>query len=86
MEDKKEKLPSTSINWYPGHMLKTKKQMIEDLKNSINAELNILNTDAKTPYDLTVSIGSSKVVKGIALSDLISEADRLMYLNKQSDR
>ena len=23
---------STSINWYPGHMAKTKKQIIEDLK------------------------------------------------------
>ena len=22
----------TNINWYPGHMLKTKKQIIEDLK------------------------------------------------------
>ena len=32
MEDKKEKLPSTNINWYPGHMAKTKRQIIEDLK------------------------------------------------------
>lgn len=31
MEDKKEKLPSTNINWYPGHMAKTKRQIIEDL-------------------------------------------------------
>ena len=23
---------STNINWYPGHMAKTKKQLIEDLK------------------------------------------------------
>lgn len=31
--DKKEKsLPSTNINWYPGHMAKTRKQIIEDLK------------------------------------------------------
>ena len=32
MEDKKEKLPSTNINWYPGHMAKTKKQIEQDLK------------------------------------------------------
>ena len=32
MEDKKEKLPSTNINWYPGHMAKTRREIIEDLK------------------------------------------------------
>lgn len=32
MEDKKEKLQSTNINWYPGHMAKTKRQIIEDLR------------------------------------------------------
>ena len=32
MEDKKEKLPSTRIQWYPGHMAKTKRQIAEDLK------------------------------------------------------
>ena len=61
-------------------------QMIEDFKNSINTELDILNSEAKSPYELTVSIGSSKVVKGMALSELISEADRLMYLDKQTGR
>ena len=32
MEDKKEKLPSTRIQWYPGHMAKTKREITEDLK------------------------------------------------------
>ena len=32
MENKKEKLPSTRIQWYPGHMAKTKRQIAEDLK------------------------------------------------------
>ena len=32
MEDKKEKLPSTRIQWYPGHMAKTRREIIEDLK------------------------------------------------------
>ena len=61
-------------------------QMVEDLKNSINAELDILNAEAKTPYDLTISIGSSKLVKGLSLNELISAADKLMYLDKQSGK
>jgi len=32
MEDKNQKLPSTNINWYPGHMAKTKREIQEDLK------------------------------------------------------
>ena len=32
MNEDTKSLPSTSINWYPGHMAKTKKQIIEDLK------------------------------------------------------
>lgn len=45
--DKKEKsLPSTSINWYPGHMVKTKKQIIENLK-IIDIVIEIL--DARIP-------------------------------------
>ena len=32
MNDEKEKSPKVNINWYPGHMAKTKKQIIEDLK------------------------------------------------------
>ena len=32
MNEDTKSLPSTSINWYPGHMAKTKRQIIEDLK------------------------------------------------------
>ena len=32
MDEKEKSLPSTSINWYPGHMAKTKRQLIEELK------------------------------------------------------
>lgn len=32
MEDKKEKLPSTRIQWYPGHMAKTRRQIEADIK------------------------------------------------------
>ena len=32
MNNNEKSLQSTNINWYPGHMAKTKKQIIEDLK------------------------------------------------------
>ncbi len=45
--DKKEKsLPSTNINWYPGHMAKTKRQIIQDLK-LIDIVIELL--DARIP-------------------------------------
>ena len=46
MEDKKEKLPSTRIQWYPGHMAKTRKQIEEDLK-LIDVVIELL--DARIP-------------------------------------
>jgi ribosome biogenesis GTPase A len=46
MEEKKEKLPSTRIQWYPGHMAKTKKDLIESLK-LIDIVIEIL--DARIP-------------------------------------
>ena len=46
MEDKKEKLPSTSIQWYPGHMAKTKQKMINDLK-LVDIVIEVL--DARIP-------------------------------------
>ena len=44
--NEEKSFPKTSINWYPGHMLKTKKQMIEDLK-LIDVVIEIL--DARIP-------------------------------------
>ena len=41
-----ESLSKVVINWYPGHMLKTKKQIIEDLK-LIDVIIEIL--DARIP-------------------------------------
>ena len=46
MEDNNKKLPSTSINWFPGHMSKTRKQIIDDLK-LIDVVIEIL--DARIP-------------------------------------
>ncbi len=45
-DDSPKSFPSVGINWYPGHMLKTKKQIIEDLK-LIDVVIEIL--DARIP-------------------------------------
>lgn len=68
--DKKEKsLPSTSINWYPGHMAKTKRQIIEDLK-LIDIVIEIL--DARIP----ISSQNPDINK------LIQNKKRIIILNK----
>lgn len=46
MSNEEKSFSKVSINWYPGHMLKTKKQMIEDLK-LIDVVIEIL--DARIP-------------------------------------
>ena len=46
MNNNDEIFHKTNINWYPGHMLKTKKQIIEDLK-LIDVIIEIL--DARIP-------------------------------------
>lgn len=42
-EDKKS-LQSTSINWFPGHMAKTRRQITEDLK-MIDVVVEILDAE-----------------------------------------
>ena len=44
--DSQKSLPSTSINWFPGHMAKTRRQIAEDLK-MIDVVVEIL--DARIP-------------------------------------
>lgn len=46
MNEDPKSLPSTSINWFPGHMAKTRKQIAEDLK-MIDIVVEIL--DARIP-------------------------------------
>ena len=60
---------STNINWYPGHMLKTKKQIIEDLK-LIDVVVEIL--DARIP----ISSQNPDIKK------LILNKKRIVVLNK----
>lgn len=68
--DKKEKsLPSTSINWYPGHMAKTKRQIIEDLKL----------------IDIVVEVIDSRIPlssQNPDLKEIIKDKKRIIILNK----
>lgn len=68
--DKKEKsLPSTSINWYPGHMAKTKRQLIEQNK-LIDIYYEVI--DARMPY-------SSKIKN---IDDIIKNKPKILILTK----
>ena len=70
-----EKLPSTRIQWYPGHMAKTKKQIIDDLK-LIDVVVEIL--DARIPNasknpDIEKWIGKKPKIVVLNKSDLSEE-------------
>lgn len=82
---KEEKsLPSTSINWYPGHMLKTKKQIMEDIK-LIDVIIEIL--DARIPIasqnpDIRQITYNKKKIVVLNKSDLASEVETKKWLNE----
>ena len=75
-EDKKS-LQSTSINWYPGHMAKTKK-MLEEKKDLIDVVLELV--DARIPYSSKIN-GSEEILKAkphilvMTKSDLADDVD-----------
>ena len=75
-EDKKS-LQSTSINWYPGHMAKTKK-MLEEKKDLIDVVLELV--DARIPYSSKIN-GSEEILKTkphilvMTKSDLADDVD-----------
>ena len=69
MEDKNQKLPSTRIQWYPGHMAKTKKQIIEDLK-LVDIVIEVL--DARLP----------KASENPDLKELLKNKPKIVVLNK----
>ena len=79
---------STNINWYPGHMAKTKKQIQEDLK-LIDVVVEIL--DARIPKssqnpDLQEWIKNKKKIVVLNKSDLAEENQNnkwVQYYKKQ---
>ena len=68
---------NTNVNWYPGHMLKTKKQIIEDIK-LIDVVIEIL--DARIPIssknpDMQKIIANKKRIVILNKSDLAEEKE-----------
>jgi diguanylate cyclase (GGDEF)-like protein len=58
-------------------------QEIRNLIESIHGHLKRLNSDANSPYDLTVCIGMAKVTEQSVLKDVIEEADAQLYDQKR---
>ncbi len=67
--NQEEKLTKVGINWYPGHMAKTKKQITEDLK-LIDLVIEIL--DSRIP----ISSRNPDIAK------LTANKDKIIVLNK----
>lgn len=69
MNEDTKSLPSTSINWYPGHMSKTKREIAEKL-NLIDIVYEVI--DSRMPI-------SSKIVD---IDDLIKNKPRVLVVSK----
>ena len=73
---------SVAINWYPGHMAKTKRQIIDDLK-LIDVVIEVL--DARIPIssqnpDMQEVIKKKKQIKLLNKSDLADEKETLKWI------
>ncbi len=68
--DSQESFSKVSISWYPGHMLKTKKQIIEDLK-LIDVVVELL--DARIP----------KSSRNPDIQKIVQNKKRIVLLNKR---
>ena len=69
MENVEKSFSKTSINWYPGHMAKTKREIAEKL-NLIDVVYEVI--DSRMPY-------SSKIVD---IEDLIKDKPRILVMTK----
>ena len=69
MENSEKTFPKTNINWYPGHMAKTRREISEKL-NLIDIVYEVI--DARMPR-------SSKIVD---IDDLIKNKPRLLIMTK----
>ena len=68
-KDNQEVFSKTSINWYPGHMAKTRKQIIEDLK-LIDVVIELI--DARIPISS----------RNPDINEIIKGKNRIIVLNK----
>ena len=82
MENKKEKLPSTRIQWYPGHMAKTKRQITEDLK-LVDIVIELLYSriprSSRNPDIAKITEGKKKIVV-LNKCDLSDEKQNILWV------
>ena len=81
-KENKEENSKSNINWYPGHMLKTKKQIIEDLK-LIDVVVELL--DARIPKssrnpDIQRIVQNKKRIVLLNKSDLAEEKETKKWI------
>ncbi|MCI8759541.1 MAG: ribosome biogenesis GTPase YlqF [Clostridia bacterium] len=69
MNNNEEKLPKVNINWYPGHMAKTRRQIEEDLK-IIDVVIELL--DARIPISS----------QNPNIANIIKKKKKIVVLNK----
>lgn len=69
MNEDKKNLPSTNINWYPGHMAKTRRLIKENI-NMVDIIYEVV--DARIPF-------SSKIMD---VDDLIKDKPKIMIMTK----
>lgn len=87
----KESESKVNINWYPGHMAKTKKQIIEDLK-VIDIVIELLDAripiSSQNPNIAEITKGKKKIIV-LNKSDLADEKENqkwIEYFKKQGIR
>ncbi len=89
MEDKKEKLSSTNINWFPGHMAKTRREIAEDLK-LVDVVVELLDAripiSSQNPEIAKITKGKKKliVLNKIDLADEKENKKWVNYFEKQN--
>jgi len=86
MDENTKSLPSTSINWFPGHMAKTRRQIEEDLK-IIDVVIELL--DARIPMssrnpDIKRLTQNKKRIILLNKCDLADENTNTKWVNKLS--
>ena len=91
MNENTKSLPSTSINWFPGHMAKTRKQITEDLK-MIDVVVEILDAripnSSQNPNIRQITQNKKKVIvlNKYDLSDKVKVEKWVEYFTKKGQK
>ena len=88
MNNEEKSFPKTSINWYPGHMAKTRRQIQEDLR-IIDIVIELLDSripiSSQNPVIGQIIAGKKKIVvlNKCDLSDEIQNQKWISYFQKK---